>query len=212
MVMPFSSNLYPFTCRVSPHSHSFFSCALSPAFKKQFALTISIKWLSSVKPSPDELLPPLKPTVSLLSSTLRPPRHILKSPQPSVLSPCPVHPPCIPPGFSRAVGGPVTPQCSSTSQETLVSTAFSSSPVMILHKVCELTCVGLPHYELYYSHAGPDGFLYFTYKVFIPGISPAFKGMVMILPGATATNTLEDARQAAAQLVLQSVYKRQLSY
>lgn len=83
---------------------------------------------------------------------------------------------------------------------------------MLLHKVCEATGVGQPLYEMYYSHAGPDGFLYFTYTVCIPGITMPFKGLVMILPGPTATTMLEEAWQAAAQQVLQRVYNNQLTH
>lgn len=83
---------------------------------------------------------------------------------------------------------------------------------MFLHKVCEATGVGQPLYEIYYRHTGPDGFLYFTFKVCIPGITRAFKGLIMILPGPTATKTLEEARQAAAHQVLQSVYSKQFSH
>ncbi|KAM9850142.1 dead end protein 1 [Aulostomus maculatus] len=191
----------------SHHAASMAKKVLVEAFKKQFALTISIKWQSSMKPSLDELLPPHKPPTSLLPSTLKLPRHIMNSTQPSVLPLRPAHPPSIPSDFCRAVGGPTTPQCSSMSQEYPVSAA---SPVMLLHKVCEATEVGPPLYEIHYSHAGPDGFLFFAFKVCIPGIATDFKGLVMILPGPTAANTLDKARQAAAQQVLQSVNKKQL--
>ncbi|XP_044220413.1 dead end protein 1 [Thunnus albacares] len=199
----------------SHHAASMAKKTLVEVFKKQFALSISVKWQSSVKLSPDD---PQQPSKSLLPSPLKPPRHILNSPQPSVLPPRLVRPPSMPPGFCRAVGGPTAPQhphphppCSSTYQEHL-SAAFSGSPVMLLHKMCEATGVGQPLYEIYYSHTGPDGFLCFTFKVCIPGITMAFKGLVMILPGPTATNMLEEAQQAAAQQVLQSVYNKQFSH
>lgn len=189
---------------------------LSPAFKKQFALTVSVKWQTTVKPSLDEPLPAQK-------SAQKPPHRIVNSPQPSVLPPRLLRPPSIPPGFCRAVGGPTVPQqppppppppssstTSSSSQGHLVSAASSASPVMLLRKLCEATGFGRPLYEMYCSHTGYDGFLYFTYKVCIPGITMAFEGVVMILPGPTATTTLEEAQRAAAQQVLQRVYNNQL--
>ncbi|KAM7417057.1 hypothetical protein PAMA_016932 [Pampus argenteus] len=187
----------------SHHAASMAKKMLVEAFRKQFALSVSVKWQSSVKLSADESQQPSK---SLLPSPLKPA---------SVATPRLVRPPSTPPGFCRAVGGPTVPQhfhppCCSSSQDHL-SAAFSTSSVMLLHKVCEATGVGQPLYEIYYSHTGPDGFLYFTFRVCIPGITPAFKGLVMILPGPTVTNTLEEARQAAAQQVLQSVYSKQLS-
>lgn len=190
---------------------------LSPAFKKQFALTVSIKWQSTAKQSPDEPLPLQKPSKILLTSPLRPPRHILNSPQHSVPPPCLARPPSVPPGFCRAVGGPTAPVHPPGSASAAPSCSrghggSAASPVMLLHKACEATGVGQPLYEMYYSHAGPDGFLYFTYKVCIPGITAAFEGLVMILPGPTATTTLEEARRVAAQQVLQTVYNNQFAH
>ncbi|XP_051277217.1 dead end protein 1 isoform X1 [Dicentrarchus labrax] len=195
----------------SHHSASMAKKVLVEAFKKQFALSVSIKWQSTVKPSQDE--PLQKPSKGLLPSPLKPPQHILSSPRPSVLPPRLARQPSIPPGFCRAVGGPTAPQhlpspcSSSSSQGHLASTV---SPVMLLRKMCEATGAGQPLYEIHYSHAGPDGFLYFTYKVCIPGITMAFKGLVMILPGPTATSMLEEAQRAAAQQVLQRLYTDQL--
>ncbi|KAM7388901.1 hypothetical protein PAMP_022905 [Pampus punctatissimus] len=187
----------------SHHAASMAKKMLVEAFRKQFALSISVKWQLSVKLSADE---PQQPSKSLLPSPQKPP---------SVVTPRLVRPLSTPPGFCRAVGGPTAPQhlhppCCAASQDHL-SAAFSASSVMLLHKVCEATGFGQPLYEVYYSHTGPDGFLYFTFRVFIPGLTPAFKGLVMILPGPTVTNTLEEARQAAAQQVLQSVYNKQFS-
>ncbi|XP_044061734.1 dead end protein 1 [Siniperca chuatsi] len=205
----------------SHHAASMAKKVLVEEFKKQFALTISIKWQSTVRPSPDEPLPPKKPSKILLPSPLKLPRHILNSPQPFVLPPRLARPPSVPPGFCRAVGGPTAPQhppppssstISSSSQGHPVSTASSASPVRLLRKMCEAIRVGQPLYEMHYSHAGPDGFLYFTYNVCIPGITTAFKGLVMILPGPTDTTMLEEAQRAAAQQVLQRVYNNQLAH
>ncbi|XP_068571449.1 dead end protein 1 [Cebidichthys violaceus] len=203
----------------SHHAASMAKKMLVEAFKKQFALNISIKWQSTVKPSLDEQLSPHKPSKSLLPSTLKPPCHILSSPQTSAPPSRMVRPPSVPLGFCRAVGGPTVPQhpppprsSTSSSQGHFVSTVSPTSSVVLLCKLCEATGVGQPLYEMYYSHAVPDGFLYFTYKVCMPGITTVFKGLVMILPGPTATATLEEARQAAAQQVLQRLYSNQLAH
>ncbi|AWP12542.1 Dead end-like protein [Scophthalmus maximus] len=196
----------------SHHTASMAKKMLEEAFKKEFALSISVKWQSTVKLSQDELLPPKKPLKTHLASPLKPPRHILNSPQPSVPPPCLASRPVNPPGFSRAVGGPTAPPhphppCHSASTSSSKGHLVSApSPVMLLHKACEVTGVGQPHYDVHYICTGPDGFIYFTFTVCIPGITLPFKGLVSILPGANATTMLEEGRQAAAQQVLHRVY------
>ncbi|XP_062249913.1 dead end protein 1 [Platichthys flesus] len=184
---------------------------LVEVFKKEFALNVSIMWQSCGNLHPDEPLTPNKPPKSLLASPLRPPCHILKAPQSSVLHPCLASRPPSPPGFCRAVGGPTAvlyPPCPhqfkcSFSQGDRVPV---ESPVKLLSKVCEVTGVGQPRYEMSYTHAGRNGFLHFTYTVCIPRITTPFKGLVMILPGPTASTVQEEARQAAAKQVLQGIY------
>ncbi|KAM9356789.1 dead end protein 1 [Symphorus nematophorus] len=194
------------------HAASMAKKVLVEAFKKQFSLSISIKWHSAVKLSSDKLLPPQKPSKSLLPSPLKPPRHILRSPQPSVPPPRLARPPSVPPGFCKAVGGPAAPQpppppgiSSSSSSCSHGHTASSASPVVLLRRMCEASRVGQPLYEMYYSHTGPDGFVYFTYKVCIPGLPMAFEGVVMILPGPNSSTMQEEAQRAAAQQVLHRV-------
>ncbi|XP_040911951.1 dead end protein 1-like [Toxotes jaculatrix] len=181
----------------SHHCASMAKKMLVEAFKKHFALTVSVKWQSEPNVNPGDPLPAQKPPEGLLA----PPPN---SPGPSALPPRLASHASITPGFCRAVGGPATPPyphppCSSSSKGQLVS---AGSPVMLLHKVCEATGVGQPLYKMYYSHAGPGGFLYFSYTVCIPRLTAPFKGLVMILPGPTVTATLEKARQAAAKQVL----------
>lgn len=194
---------------------SYTSSPVSAAFKKHFALSVSVKWQTSVKSSPDDHQQPSK---SLQSSLLKPPSHIPNALQPSVVSPHLDSPPSMTTGFCRAVGGPPIdpphhhhPRRSSTYQEIL-SAAFLGCPVMLLRKMCEVIGVGQPLYEICYSHAGSDGFLYFTFKVCIPGITTAFKGLVMILPGSAGSNVLKEAQQAAAQKVLQSINNMQFTH
>ena len=184
----------------------FFLFFLCPVFKKEFALNVSIRWQSSWNLHPDEPLYPNKPPESLLASPLRPPCHILKAPQSSVLHPCLASRPPSPPGFcTTAVLYPPCPhqfKCSSSQGDRVPV----ESPVKLLSKVCEVTGVGQPRYEMSYTHAGRNGFLHFTYTVCIPRITTPFKGIVMILPGPTASTVLEEARQAAAKQVLQEIY------
>ncbi|KAM3613211.1 uncharacterized protein V6R79_022553 [Siganus canaliculatus] len=196
----------------SHHAASMAKKVLAEAFKKQFALTVSIKWQSTLKPSSDEPLP------ASLPSPIKPLQHIVAPPQVSVLSSRPTNNPSIPPGFCRAVGGPTNvrqppPQSSystpSILQEHVLSSASPASPIILLRKMCEMTGFGQPLYELHYSHTGLDGFLYFNFKVCIPGRAMAFEGVVMILPGPTATSTLEEAQQSAAYNVLQRIYNNQ---
>lgn len=77
----------------------------------------------------------------------------------------------------------------------------------MLQRLCELHAGGPPLYELKYSHAGPNGYLYFTYRVFIPGVALPFTGLVMTLPGPTVAAVQEEARQAAAEHVLRAFRK-----
>ncbi|XP_034546072.1 dead end protein 1 isoform X2 [Notolabrus celidotus] len=86
----------------SHHTASMAKKVLVEAFKRQFSLSISIKWQSTVKPSVDEPQPPHKPSNSLLPSPLKPPRH--------ALPPRLARAPSAPPGFCRAVGGPILPK------------------------------------------------------------------------------------------------------
>lgn len=109
-------------------------------------------------------------------------------------------------GFCRAVGGPTAPQnpfgCSTTSLCPL----GSSSPMMLLNYICKRSGFGQPRYEISCNHAGPDGYLNFSYKVCILGMN-TFEGVIMILPGDTVASTLEEARGAAAQEVLRLFHK-----
>uniref|UniRef100_A0A3B4ATW5 RRM domain-containing protein n=1 Tax=Periophthalmus magnuspinnatus TaxID=409849 RepID=A0A3B4ATW5_9GOBI len=78
---------------------------LVEAFKKHFSLSVSVKWQSSGKPSPEEPMPSQKaflPSPTKLPRLLVRPKHLS---QPSLPSPF-LRTPCIPPGFCRTVGGP----------------------------------------------------------------------------------------------------------
>uniref|UniRef100_A0A668SFN8 RRM domain-containing protein n=2 Tax=Oreochromis aureus TaxID=47969 RepID=A0A668SFN8_OREAU len=199
----------------SHHAASMAKKVLVEAFKKQFAMCVSVKWQPTEKPNPDEPRCPQKRAKSLLPSHLGPLHH--SSPQPSGPPSFLTLPASIPAGFCRAVGGPTAPQlphptCSFPNSSTQGHLVFAASPVMLLSKLCERAGVGQPFYEVQYSHAGPDGFLYFSYKVQICGITAAFKGLVMILPGPNASTMLEEAQKAVAQQVLQKMYNTGLTH
>ncbi|KAK2849573.1 hypothetical protein Q5P01_009407 [Channa striata] len=191
----------------SHHTASMAKKILVEAFKKQFVLNISVKWQSAVKPSPDETAPNQKPPKTPLCLPLKPPRLIPSFPQSSCRPP----PLTCPPAFCRAVGRPTAPKhahppCSSTSSSEGHQVS-AVSPVMLLGKLCEASGFGRPLYEMYYSHTGPDGFAYFSYRVSVPGVKLPFEGLVWVLLGHRTTNTLEKVQQSAAQQVLERVYK-----
>ncbi|XP_026213676.1 dead end protein 1 [Anabas testudineus] len=192
----------------SHHTASVAKKMLVEAFKKQFALTISVKWHSTVKVSLEEPATPQKSSKSLfLPSTLKPLHHLPNYPQPSVLVPSPTRFASVSQRFCRAVGTPIAnqhPRCSSASS-TQGHGLSAASPVILLSQLCEATGFGQPLYEMYYSHGGPDGLIYVTYSVCIPGITAPFKGLVTVLLGPSMDTMLEAARQAAAKKVLQRV-------
>ncbi|XP_019939300.1 dead end protein 1-like [Paralichthys olivaceus] len=143
------------SAKVTFSSHQAASMAkkmLVEAFKKQFSLSVSVKWELMVKPSPDKPMPSKKPSKSPPEKNppVKPPCHILNSPRPcSVLPPrLAHHHPSFPPGFCSTVGGPTNPlhphlsyYSTFYSQQQLVSAA---SPVMLLHEACEATVAGQP--------------------------------------------------------------------
>ncbi|KAM4732839.1 dead end protein 1 [Anableps anableps] len=193
----------------SHHTASMAKKDLVAEFKKQFSLEISIKWEPGENPSPNQTCSQQAPKI-LLQPCFLPCSQAVSHPSalPQLL---PAAPP-VPQGFCRAVGEPVSPlhphACNplSSSQQHMLCAA---SPVMLLRKVCEANRFGQPFYELHYSLARPDGFVKFTYKVLIPGISTTFRGKVMVLPGPSIRVMLEEAQRAAAQQLLQKLFGNQ---
>ncbi|XP_020779266.2 dead end protein 1 [Boleophthalmus pectinirostris] len=86
----------------SHHAASMAKKVLVEAFKKHFSLSVSIKWQSSGKPSPEE---PMHSQKAFFTSPTKPPRLLPRPQPPSLPSPF-LHTPSIPPGFCRTVGGP----------------------------------------------------------------------------------------------------------
>ncbi|XP_068443871.1 dead end protein 1 [Clinocottus analis] len=177
----------------SHHAASMAKKVLVEEFKKQFALSVSIRWHCTVKPSLEEQLSPHKPPAVVLPSPLKPPRLTQPSQAPPPRMPRP--PPL---GFCRAVGGPSPSQ---------LPPPPSSSPAALLRELCEASGVGPPRYEIRFSHSVPDGFLYFAYEVRIPGVAATFSGLVTTLPGPSAAALQEEACRAVAQHVLQRLHR-----
>lgn len=175
-------------------------CVYSPcfqAFKKQYALTVSIYWLPAAKPSPNQLVPPQNlVNVSCQSSILLPRQTRMLSNSP---------------GFCKAVGGP-TAQQQPYRRSTTFCLASAISPMMLLNNMCQTAGFGQPHYKISCSHAGPDGYLHFSYQVLILGINMSFEGVIKVLPGADVTSTLEEARGAVAQQVMRKAFQNQVSH
>uniref|UniRef100_A0A3Q3EK10 DND microRNA-mediated repression inhibitor 1 n=1 Tax=Kryptolebias marmoratus TaxID=37003 RepID=A0A3Q3EK10_KRYMA len=183
----------------SHHAASMAKKVLVEEFKKSFSLDVSIKWLSVERSNTEELWCKQKVPRSLLPQKIS---------QPSALPPHLAHSPLVPQRFCRTVGGPTSllhPQLSSSAQ------AFAESPVMLLRKMCEASGLGLPVFEVFCSHTGPDGFLNVTYKVHVPGMNASFQGMGTILPGPNPSTTLQEAKKTVAQQVLQRVFNTQLT-
>uniref|UniRef100_A0A667X3U8 DND microRNA-mediated repression inhibitor 1 n=1 Tax=Myripristis murdjan TaxID=586833 RepID=A0A667X3U8_9TELE len=188
----------------SHHAASMAKKVLVEAFKKNFALTVSIKWQSSVKPSKEEQASSQKRPKSILPCPTQPPRRPSNTPQPRVLPPRLVRPPPIPPGFCKAVGGPITTQpphapCLSSSAH---GPQVAMEPMALLLGLCEVFGGGQPLCELHYSHAGPEGYLYFRYRVRVPKLATPFTGLVTVLPGPCMMAMMEEARRAMAQQVV----------
>ncbi|KAG9346699.1 hypothetical protein JZ751_007012, partial [Albula glossodonta] len=170
--------------------------ALCEAFKKKFGITISVKWFKTrqdeedegeVSPSPKSFpkLPPKPcslPRCRPLDHDQLPPAENLLT----LLSPC----------LSSVIG------CSASSSQ-LDTLALPDARALLL-RVCELFKVGPPLYDLQYLHTEPNGFLYFAYRVGIPGLPFPFTGMAQILPGTSITMLREEVQQTAAKHVLKA--------
>ncbi|XP_030595669.1 dead end protein 1-like isoform X1 [Archocentrus centrarchus] len=198
----------------SHHAASMAKKVLMEEFKKQFAMAVSVKWHSTEKLNPAEPRCPQKPAKSLLPSPQRPPRYTKNPPQPSAPPPGLPLPLSIPSAFCKAVGGPTAPQLPHPKPcptSFFTEGLLGASPVMLLQKLCEVMGFGQPFYDMQYNHTGPDGFLYFSYKVQIPGITAVFKGLVLIAPGSSARTMVGEAQKAAAQQILQKVCLNQFN-
>ncbi|KAK1788720.1 hypothetical protein P4O66_002538 [Electrophorus voltai] len=172
-------------------------CTFSSAFKKQYGVSISVRWFSgSSKPRHDEseeegalACPGPKPVgqALLTAASFQLARPAFRDPHPQL--------------FSRVVGGPA-PQASS-------GEAVPHDAVGRLRRLCELYGLGLPIYDVRYHHTSADGFLCVSYSVLVPGLPMPFCGVAQVLPGPSTNTTEEEARRTAAEQVLKAMSRKQ---
>lgn len=190
--------------------HSFL---LSSAFRNLYGVSISVQWLSGSGKSRHEehdeespLAPPGLKSMGVKSLTS--PRFQLcrdpKRPPPLPTPPSPLQPQV----FPREVGGPtlqvtnvMLPLKSSSVEEPLHDSVHE------LHWLCELHGLGEPLYNMRYDHTGPDGFLYFAYRVMVPGLDMPFCGVVHVLPSTCANNMKAEVQRAAAKQLLEAIWQ-----
>ncbi|TRY90091.1 hypothetical protein DNTS_031588 [Danionella cerebrum] len=171
---------------------------LVQGFKKRYNHSVTVRWASFSKSKREEdtiqeddydddcFSPPLlKPQPKTLLSL----NFVSSTPQ-------------LKPVF-RAVGGP-----SEEPREGIV-TPLPANPdtVSRLQWMCEINRLGSPQYEVYFHHTAPDGFLYFVFKVEIPGVPLPFYGFVQILPGTSSRATKGEVYRAAAEQVIQTLHR-----
>ncbi|XP_051505291.1 dead end protein 1 [Myxocyprinus asiaticus] len=177
---------------------------LVQAFRKQYGMSVTVRWTSFTSKSkhveetrqehgpfsPPGLKPPPKPSL--------PPTHL--HPQPSRHD-IPGNSPFQP--FSRSIGGSTAQLSEGVMSQAPISPDVESQ----LQWFCELNRLGVPQYEACYHHTGPDGFLYFTYKVLIPGLPLPLQGFVQILPGTSAHAMKGEVYRATAEQVIKTICK-----
>lgn len=171
-------------------------------------MSISIRWMSGSGKSRREGHGEERVHMPSRLNSLTPPRF--------QLSCYPEHPPPLPTplstfhpqSFSRAVGGP-TPQTMSVMLPGKPSIGVEEplhDSVLQLRWLCELHGLGVPIYNVRYDHTGPDGFLYFAYRVVVPGLAVPFCGVVHILP-RTCDNVEAEVQRATAKQLLSALWQ-----
>ncbi|KAL7868301.1 hypothetical protein SRHO_G00096850 [Serrasalmus rhombeus] len=183
-------------------------------FKKQFGVSISIRWitdsskfrqqehLEEISLAPPGLKLPAKLSVPPPRFQITRPSRLRNYRDP--LPPLPAAPPSPSPpptqGFSRAVGGPAHHvENRMVPFVTRRPDLRSHDSVGQLRWLCELHNLGVPLYDVRYHHTSPDGFLHFNYRIIIPRLPVPLSGAVQILPGIS-TNIMEDeVRRAVAE-------------
>ncbi|KAK3526327.1 hypothetical protein QTP70_024286 [Hemibagrus guttatus] len=181
---------------------------LLQAFRKLYGISISIRWMSGSGKSRREGHDEKRLLVPSRLNALTPPRFKL-SRDPEHPPPLPTPPSTFhPQSFTRAVGGP-TPQ--------VMSVMLPAKPrggveeplydlVLQLRWLCEQHGLGVPIYNMRYDHTGPDGFLYFSYRVVVPGLAVPFCGVTHVLP-STCGNMEAEVQRAAAKQVFGALWK-----
>ncbi|XP_062856741.1 dead end protein 1 [Trichomycterus rosablanca] len=180
---------------------------LVQAFWKLYGISISVRWISYSHKSRHEERNEEAPLTPLSKNCFTP-----------ALSQDPLPPPPPTPSpslhqhyFSQAVGGPalransvVVPQ-----SPRIAGEPFHNS-VQQLRWMCELQGLGVPLYNVEYHHTGPDGTLYFTYKVAVPGLPVPLCGVVRILLSTSSCNMEAEVHQAVATQLLRAMCQAQV--
>ncbi|XP_061622269.1 dead end protein 1-like [Phyllopteryx taeniolatus] len=180
----------------SHHAASVAKKVLVEEFRRRFGLSISVLWLSQVGTPSDMSQHP----DGFPAWTPNLPRHAANPSQAAARPSSRLRrSPLLPEEFAGAAGRPGHPESRSRRQ---APAALSPSPLMFLQEICTALGIGYPQFEFFCSHARPDGFLTFTYRVNIPGAG-VFPGLLIILPAPAFASTLEVVREAAAHRVLQ---------
>ncbi|XP_061092076.1 dead end protein 1 [Conger conger] len=172
--------------------------AICEAFKRKFGIVVTVKWFSfSSKPRLDE--EEEEEEEEELGGTFPAPKVF---PKPCPLPPCrPLdHDPRPPPSPQENLWNLLTPSRGPTPPRPDVPELKDA--VALLLRVCEAFKVGPPLYDLQFLHTGANGFLYFTYRVLIPGLPEPFTGVAHILPGTSAPLLRYEVQRAAAERIL----------
>ncbi|XP_052429789.1 dead end protein 1 [Carassius gibelio] len=195
-----------FVALVNYSSHYAASMAkkvLVQAFKKQYGISITVKWTSFSKKNhvseteqEDGTFTPPAPS-PLPKPSMTPP---LLHPQPS-LHDILAHPSVQ--SFFRAGGGPA----GLSRDEMKPQGPVNCDAVTLLQWMCEVNRLGAPKYEVRFHHASSDGFLCFSYEVLIPCFLIPLYGVIQVLPGPSAQATKEEVYRAVAELVIQTICK-----
>nr|AVI59171.1 dead end [Paedocypris progenetica] len=153
---------------------------LVQAFKQQFGISITVKWAFVSKTSSE--------------STKQEDSHLSSCPKP--LHQPAVSPPRLEPQPSRpdAFCAPDVPK-------------ESPDSVSQLEWMCKVSSMGTPQYEVRFHHTSPDGFLYFSYKVVIPGLPLPLFGCAQVLPETGPRAMKREVCRAAATQVIQNMRK-----
>lgn len=171
-------------------------------------MSISVRWMSGGIKSRHEEHAEKSPVAPPSLKSLTPPRlQLSRDPEHPLPLPTPPSPLNLQ-LFSRAVGGS-TPQVSSVMlppKPVSMEEPLHDS-VHLLHWLCELNGLGVPLYNVRYNHTGPDGFLYFAYRVVVPGLASPFCGVVHVLPSTCANNIEAEVHRAAAKQLLNALWQ-----
>ncbi|TTE22036.1 Dead end protein 1 [Bagarius yarrelli] len=185
---------------------------LVQAFRKLYGVSISIRWMCGSGKSRREDYeerPPAPSRLKTMTINSVTPTCFQFSPDAEHPPPLPTSPSLLHPHTSQAVGDS-TPQVMS---KILPLKPRSNMDDLLLDSVhqlrwlCKLHGFGVPLYDVRYNHIGPDGFLYFAYRVMVPGLAMPFFGVVHILPNTCSNNMESEVQRAAAKQILSRIWQ-----